>query len=380
MPLTDDGWDDLEFDDALENEQQMLKRWLGPTINLSPEGTWGKLAIKEAHQDVMEDQKLKDVHDGSSTLQANAVNLDRRGSNVGVQRNMAQSSVAYLTVTGDPGYLIVADTRFLSEDGTEFLNARDVQLDADGNGTLEVHSEDQADYVNVDAGTITDQAEPVENIYTVTNPMPAAGGADLETDYDYRHRILPSEVAQEGPTPAGLKVGMLNVVGVTDAKVIENKEDDADQYGNPPHTVHIYVMGGTPQDIGQKILDIAGAGVTFVGKTVVEAVDDGGKQHEVRFDQEELVNVKVNLSIQSSGVPDEDAIRQSVLDYFTSLTMGSPVVLNQLYSYLYQINGVDYVESITAGTGETLSADNIAVSDYQLAHTDESLIEVDIHA
>ncbi|WP_203642992.1 baseplate J/gp47 family protein [Levilactobacillus andaensis] len=380
MPLTDAGWVELTFDDALENEQQMFKRWLGPDIDLSPEGFWGKLAIKEAHQDVTEDQKLEDVYDGGSDLQANGVNLDRKGSNLGLQRNMSQSAVAYLTVTGEPGYLIAADTGFLSDDGTEFASARDVQLDSDGNGTVEVHSDDQAAYVNVDANTITDQAEPVESIYTVTNPKPATGGADLETDYDFRHRIIPNESAQEGPTRDGLKVGMLNVVGVTDAKVIENKSDTADKYGNPPQTVHIYVMGGLPQDVGQKILDIAGAGVTFVGKTVIEATDDSGNQQEVRFDQEELVDVKVSLSIQSSGAPDEDAIRQSVLDYFTNLTMGDSVILNQLYSYLYQINGVDYVESIIAGTGDTLAADNIAVNDYQLAHTTDDLIEVTVHA
>lgn len=380
MPLTDDGWVELEFDQALINEQQLIKSWIGPNVDLSPEGFWGKLAIKEAHQDVLVDQQGEAVYDGGSALQANGVSLDRQGSNIGVARSLSQSAVANLDVTGDPGYLIAADTKFTTGDGTVFLSARDVQLDSKGKGQLAVYSEDQAAYVNADANSITEQDEPVENIYDVTNPQPASGGADLETDYDYRHRILPNESAQEGPSRNGLKVAILNVTGVTDAQVIENKTGDVDAYGNPPYSVHIYVMGGQPQAVAQKILDVAADGTTFVGDTVVSAVDDGGEPQEIRFDQEQLVDIKFSLSIQSNTTVDEDAVRQSVLDYFTNLEMGQTVILNQLYSYLYQIDGVDNVESITAGTGSTLGTANIDIKDYQLAHTTDDLIEVKVHA
>lgn len=378
MPLTDNGWEQLEPDAALAAEQTDLKTIFGQEIDLSPHAPFGKLAQKEADKDVEIDQQLEMNYDAAFISQSDGVSLDRNGDNLGIQRNLSQNAVAYLTVTGTPGYVVPADTEFMTEDGTSFDNADDTQLDADGNGTLTVYSEDTAAYVNVDANTITVQAEPVEDIFTVTNEKPATGGADLETDYDYRRRLLPSKTATENGTRAGLKVAMLNVTGVTDAQVIPNTDDTVDQYGNPPHCIHIYVMGGQPDAIAQKIVDVAGAETLFVGKTVGNAVDDGGHPIAIHFDQEELVNVKFKITIQTNSEVDEDAVKQSILDYTENLTMGDPVILNQLFSNLYQTNGVDYVAAITAGTGDTLGTDNITMADYQLAHTDEDLITLEV--
>ena len=380
MPLTDNGWEELTLDQATANEQTRFKAFLGQGTDVSPASTWGKVIAKEAQADVDEDHHAEMVYDSGYVSQSDGVSLDRLADNFGAMRNNSQSAVVELQVTGTPGYVVPAETEFMTADGTSFINGSDVQLDQDGNGTLATYSEDEAEYANVDAGTITEQAEPVEDIFTVTNAKAATGGADLEQDYDFRQRVKQNETAKENGTKDGLKVAMLNVTGVTDAQVIPNKEDTVDAMGNPPHCVHIYVMGGQPNAIAQKILDVAGGETLFVGKTVGTAIDAGGHDVPIHFDQEELVNVKFAVTIQSNSDVDEDAIKQSILDYLDSLGMGAPVVINKIYAYLYQIDGVDYVESITAGTGDTLGADNIAVTDYQLAHSTDDLITVEVKA
>ena len=380
MPLTDNGWEELTLDQALANEQTRFKTWLGQETDLSPHSPWGKLCMKEAQDDVDDDQQLEMVYDSGYASQADGVSLDRLASNYGLQRKLSQAAKATLQVTGTPGYLIEADTRFMTSDGTEFLNAYDTQIGEGGTTELLVYSDDEADYVNVDANTINQQAEPVEDIFDVNNAVAAVGGADLEQDYDFRKRILPNEVAAENGTKDGLKVAMLNVTGVSDAQVIRNPDGEVDSYGNPPHSMHIYVMGGDPDAIAQKILDVAGGETLFVGKSQGTAIDDSGHQVIERFDQEELVNVKFDIKIQSSSGIDEDAVKQSVLDYLGSLAMGSPVIINKLYSYLYQIDGVDYVESISAGTGDTMGTENITFSDYQLAKSTDELITLEVTA
>lgn len=379
MPLTDNGWEELELDDALDAERTRFKKYMGADMDLSDHSPWGQIVNAEAEKDVEADQRLQDNYDAAFASQSNGVSLDRVGSNFGVERNLSQSAVAMLQITGTPGYTVPAETEFMTDDGTVFISGDDLQLDTDGNGSVEAYSDDEADYVNVEANTIINQAEPVEDVFTVTNPLPATGGTDLETDYDYRHRIIPNESAKEGPNKDGLKVAMLNVDGVSDAQVIANKTDTTDSYGNPPHSMHIYVMGGQPDAIAQKIVDVAGGETWFVGKMTGNAVDSSGHPVTVYFDQQQLVSVKLNVVIQSSTTVDEDALKQSVLDYFDTLAMGQPVILNQLYGYLYQINGVDDVTSITAGTGDALTTANIKIDTYQQAQTTEDLIGVTIN-
>lgn len=378
MPLGDNGWEDLDPDDALEAERTKLKKYLGQDIDVSDHSPWGQIAQYEADKDIEADEYAHDNYDAAYASFSNGISLDRVGSNFGVQRNLSQSAVATIQITGTPGYVVEAETEFDTDDGTAFISGRDVQLDESGNGSVDVYSEDEADYVNVGANQIVNQAEPVDDVFEVTNPQPATGGADLETDYDYRHRIISNESSAEGPTKDGIKVGLMNVDGVTGVQVIANKSDTTDSYGNPPYSMHVYVMGGQPDAIAQKLVDIAGGEVWFVGKSSGTGVDDSGRSITEYFDQQQIVQIKLAITIKSSTTVDEDALRQSVLDYFDTLEMGQAVILNQLYGYLYQITGVDDVTSITAGTGDTLSADNITIDTYQQAQTTDELIGVTV--
>lgn len=380
MPLTDAGFVPLVYDTELEKQRQMLRdAFEDPTLDVSEHSTWGKIAILQTNQRLDEDEDQQAVYEAGLIGFADGVNLDRDGHNYGGQRTNATSSTTKLQITGTAGYVVPATTtEFLTEDGTTFINAYDTQIGEDGTAELTVYSEDQANYVNVNANTITIQANPVNEIDTVTNKDPATGGADLEQDYDFRRRMLLSTNSDENGTQDGLKVAVLAVSGVTDADVISNRTEDTDEYGNPPHTVHVYVMGGTPADIAQKLYDVAGADEAWVGDTAVNAYDSGGHAHEVRFDIEQQITVKFAITLKSIDGVDTDAVKQSVLDYLETRKMGDSVVLNQLYGYLYQITGVDYVTSITAGTGDMLSASDVAVSAYQLAITDDDSIEVTV--
>jgi uncharacterized phage protein gp47/JayE len=381
MPLTDDGFVPLDEATELENQRQMLRdAFEDQNMDLPEHSPFGQLAIKQTKDRLECDASLEDVYDSGLIPSAQGVSLDRLGSNYGVSRTNATPAMAKLKITGTAGYIVPATTtEFLTDDGTTFINAYDTQIDEDGTAELTVYSEDMANYVNVAANTITVQGNPVAEIDTVTNPEPAVSGADLEADYDFRRRMMINSNSMENGTETGLKVAMLNVAGVTDADVKTNRTDTVDEYGNPSHTIHVYVMGGSPADIAQKLYDVAGGETAWVGDTVTNAYDSGGRAHEVRFDVEQEIGVKLKLDLQTSSTIDEDAVKQSVLDYFETRKMGDPVVLNQLYGYLYQITGVDLVKSIQAGTGDTLGTDDITVTAYQLATTDDDSIEVTIN-
>lgn len=383
MPLTDDGFVELNEDDELEHQRQLMRdSWNDPNLDLSEHSILGNFVLKATKNRIEEDQDEEQVYDAGLIDSSTGVSLDRLAANYAASRANATSSTTKLQVTGTPGYVITADppTEFDTEDGTVFWNAYDTQIGADGTAELTVYSDDQADYVNVNANTITVQANPVDEIETVTNKDPATGGADLQTDYDLRRQMLLSTSATENGTADGLKVALMNVAGVSDAQVISNRTEKVDSYGNPPHTVHCYVMGGTPADIAQKLFDVAGADQAWVGDTAVNAYDDGGHAHEVRFDVQQQVTIKFALVLKSAGGVDEDAVKQSVLEYIETLQMGDPVILNQLYGYLYQVDGVDYVNSISAGLKDPLGTTDVAVTAYQQAISDDDSIEVTVNA
>lgn len=379
MPLTDSGWVELTEEDALTKLQTMWREVMGPEWDLSPHSPEGQLLAEIAKRDVEVDQRGEVAYNNGHITDAVGVSLDLLGPNYGVERKAPNSAQVQLQITGEPGYLIDAKTEFISNDGTVFINAYDTQIGNDGTAELTAYSEDEAAYVNVDANTVTDPVNPVDEIFTVTNKNPATGGADLEMDYDYRRRMTLATSSEENGTVNGLRVAMLNLPAVTDAKIIANRSDTVDEFGNPAHTVHVYVMGGDPDDIAQKLLEVGGGETTFVGSIAKSPLDDSGHAQDIRFDVEQQVTVKFKITIESAAGVDREAINQSIIDYLETKEMGDDVIINQIYGYLYQLTGVDKVDSIEAGLGDTLGTDDVVIDDYQLARTTEDAIEVTIN-
>ena len=78
-------------------------------------------------------------------------------------------------------------------------------------------------------------------------------GQDMETDYDFRNRILLQAKANESATSNGLYTALMNTDGVKGAKIVQNVSPNKDSYGNPPYTIHFYVAGGTDSDVANTI-------------------------------------------------------------------------------------------------------------------------------
>ncbi|KRK56864.1 bacteriophage protein [Lentilactobacillus hilgardii DSM 20176 = ATCC 8290] len=327
------------------------------------------------------DEKQEDEYDSSSINFATGVSLDRLASNYGLMRKQAEQAQVTLSFIGTSGYVIVAGSVFMDDNGNEFYTLADCQLDVNGVGTTLAVSSELGDQYNVDANTITSQQQPVEEITSVTNNLPAQGGQDMETDLDFRARIKLSAIANESPTINGQYTALANTNGVTMSKIVTNLTMSTDSEGNPPKTVHIYVDGGTDQDVVDTIFNNIGGGIATYGTQSGNVVDSAGVSHTIYFDRPTSVPIFAKITVTVSDSFDksegEDDIRLALEGYIEGLEMGSKVAVNQTYADLYAVDGVTYVNVQVGTDANSLSSNDIQLENYQIATIDDSNIEVD---
>ena len=287
-----------------------------------------------------------------------------------------------LSFTGTAGYVIPTGTVFMDDRGNEFYSVDDCQLDTNGIGSTTVLSSDLGSQYNVGAGAIVNQQSPVEEIDTVTNHDAAEGGQDMETDLDFRSRLLLASNSNESGTINGIYTALMNTQGVTAVKSVYNSSaSKPDVYGNPPKTVHYYVQGGVAQDVVNTIFRVGGGGIALYGSKSGTAIDDSGEAHTIYFDrpQETPIFAKVSVKVNDSFDKNEgtDDIKAAIEGYIESLQMGSKVVTNQFFSNIYSIDGVDYAD-ISIGTDKhKLSTDNITLTAFEIPVITDDNVEVD---
>lgn len=376
MPLNDDGWQVVTYDDALINNKQRIQQIFGSDVDVSDSSIMGKIAGWLATKDVELDNSEHEVYDNASWETATGVSLDRLASSLGIQRHQAQYSQATLEITGQAGYLIPENTEFITDNGDEFLSDEDTQIGQDGKAELIVHSLNAASDTNVDAHTINQMATPVEEVETIDNPVQASGGTDLETDYDFRQRGKINADSPEGTTTNGIRTALINVNGVSSVTIQENNTKETDSHGNPANSIHAYVVGGLDDDIFQALANNVAGGATTIGKQSKE-VDVYGNKILINFDRALQKTLYFKVNLQTSDGYDEDATKQSVEDYLSDFSMGDEIIINKLYQYLYQLSGIQVVNDIQISTdGTNYSSDNIKLETYEFAVTHDENIQV----
>ncbi|MEX5737779.1 baseplate J/gp47 family protein [Bacillus subtilis] len=331
------------------------------------------------------------VYNSGFVSKSEGVQLDRLGSNSGITREPAAESVVTLSFTGEPGIVIEEQTQFTTESGIYFELIEDVVIEANGTGSGTAVSLSKGVINNVAANTITVQAEPSEGVYSVTNPEPSAGGADEETDSEFRARIKKSVEGSSASTNGGIISALLNVSGVRSANIVANNTMQTDTDGNPPKSIHAYVLGGTKDDVAQALFDSVAAGIETVGEQVVTITDASGLDHAVKFDFAREVKIYLQLDLKTNASFPIDGVSQiknnlvykiGGIDangsYYTGSQMGDDVILSQLFNAVYQVDGVSDVTIRMGKDATNLSQSNIEIEPKEVAqvHFDEIVVNL----
>ncbi|KJW12877.1 baseplate J/gp47 family protein [Levilactobacillus spicheri] len=378
-PKTYDEW-------LLAIQTELLKAEnLGPDADLSTGSYVETFAESLARQLAESDLTKQDLYDSRFVLLAEGVQLDRLASNVGISRNAAAYATTKLLIKGVAGYVIDAETMFSNNQDRYYLTEEEVTIGLDGTATVKVDAEETGEEYNCDMNTITDQVTYVEEITDVTNPTAAGGGADMETDYSLRRRVLMTQNAIKSPTPNGITTALFEVVGVRSVRYIVNS-NPPQVTGDPAYTTHLYVLGGDEQQVAQTISDNVALGITLTGDKKYDIPLDNGDVNHVAFSvgstQQICMSISVDLGDIGEMTTDDviQDIRDSIQAWMEEFNMGDKLKYTQLFGVIYDVESVSNITNLEWGTSvDNLKRADIQLDSFAIGDTSDDEIEVTIN-
>lgn len=237
-------------------------------------------------------------------------------------------------------------------------------------------------------GTLTTIVTPVVGLDTISNTEDATLGRDLESDTDFRVRILASQNIAGLATIEGIKAYLEQYVdGVTSVSIIENDTDSAIGLQDA-HSIQCVVEGGTDAAVAAGIFASKAAGINTYGLSSEVVTDTMGFTHTIEFSRPDpqyaWIKVVYTLNSEETFPTDGEAtIAANILAIGNALDSGEDIILMKFYDAINSVAGVATAvitadTTATAGGPPTYAASNIAIASNELAVFDLTRITVSV--
>lgn len=151
--------------------------------------------------------------------------------------------------------------------------------------------------------TITTPVTIVLGVVSVNNPTVATSiGSDEELDSDLKVRRRQSVSISSFGYLNGLQAALLQLDGVTDAKVYENYTSSTDANGTPAHCIWVVVDGGSSKDIAEAIYSKKCPGTNMRGDITYTITTPAETQFVAQWDEADVAPLYIKFSIQPTVV------------------------------------------------------------------------------
>jgi uncharacterized phage protein gp47/JayE len=351
--LKTEGFVRKPLDVMLSELQAGFESIFGSNVDTDPDSPDGQEiglfsgALDEAWQTIAEGVTALDPDNAEGVLQSSMVKLN------GITRNDEEFTSVVADVVGVvPNVLLAGAVAETSDTGDRFVLSADVTFT--GGADSSVWIAESAGPVPCEAATLTVISTPKPGWTSITNPAAATSiGALEEEDGDLRIRRDQSSTLGAVHAYEAITAGMLNVLGVLDAKLLVNETGSVDGDGLPAHSIRMIVEGGTDDDVAQSFWDEGTAGVERTGTSSGTASDRNGNSQTVPFSRPVDVNIWIEMTLATGpGFPADgaDQIKQAIVDYAAGIhesQIGNPdddgyqIAEDVIYSRLYiPINSV----------------------------------------
>ena len=287
------------------------------------------------------------IYNNLSIYTMKGVMLDKYGSNFNVGRLTDTYAYATVEVTGVPFAIIRKGYKVKSKQGRFYSTATNIELDSTGHGLGQVIAEDSGVAGNVGINMIMEKVTPNEQVYTITNITSASGGADIESDIDYRARLLQFFLGAENGSVNGIRRAMLSLPQVKDCKVFENNDMfDDPATGLKPGQIAVIINGLIDEVLAYKLFNTRSAGVCTTGNTEIEVVSDSGAHVTERFYSAEEKPLYIRVSditlTNSEAVDIQGQIKQSLLTRLGQYSsIGNKVNFEKVQACVYILEDID---------------------------------------
>jgi uncharacterized phage protein gp47/JayE len=227
---------------------------------------------------------------------------------------------------------------------------------------------------------------PIAGWVSVNNLTAGVSGRGLETDIELRIRRRGSIRFSGSGTVESMKARLLNLVGVTSVKILENITDIMDINGLPPKSFEVLILGGLDAEIAHMIWLVKPVGIQSVGNTELVTLDSGGNQQIVHFSRSIKVHVFVKVIITPTNdfAPESiNHIRQNIVDQILKAGLGSPIIYQSLFASVFSVDGIsNALLTIGGSLIETnippLISANINVLPSQICTSDINKITIEV--
>ena len=245
--------------------------------------------------------------------------------------------------------------------------------------------------VSLPNGAITKIVTAPTGFLSCTNLCGYVAGRLLETDVELRQSYVDKIFSRSSRMTDSIRSAILaNCAGVTAAQVYENRTNETDSEGRPPHSVEAVVDGGSNSDIAEQILATVSAGITTYGSVSVDVPGEDDDMIEVCFNRPTYIYCwfKVTLTIsKASLVPANYAelVETAIVDAMSQVENGEDVVPQQQFlpAIYEQVPGISYIDvSIYTTTSASESQPSsyplrsVEITNRQMAMTSSTRIEV----
>lgn len=373
-----------------EELDQRQKELFGDNVNLSsksPNGIFNGI-MSWALSIVW--QVLERVYNNGHTATAEGVSLDYKTVDYSTSRNPEQYAEGPVIFVGTPNATILAGTRFEKQDGTaDYALKENFTFDSLGNAVGEIVALSPGKVGNALPNTITVMSEPNSDIISLTNVEEITGGREEETDEELRNRLFQSGASNGSGTPNAVRADVLAVTGVRAANVkVNNKDIVVD--GQPPHSQHVFALGGDGQEIANALFKNY-VGLQFFGSNEYEVKDDSGNTHTIAYTPATSIDIFVDVTLTTNALFRADGVNQvkdaivkliggTATDgtVYTGLNMGDDVIYSKILAAVMSVDGVTDA-TVTLGTTENPTGTaNIPIDVAEVAQINSSDIVVSL--
>ena len=285
----------------------------GVDINLASNSPDGQLInlYAQANRDLQE--VIRQVNAGFDIEQAIGAVLDQRISLLGLVRQGATFTLQTVQITTDRALTLQGLDAFANDPdgigytiadnaGTQFILLDTFNAPSAGVYSLTFRAKDLGSITTL-PNTITNPISVVIGISGINNSSGASVvGLDGELDSTLRIRATRS-TANRAKGFIDTMIGrLLDVSGVVNAEVFENRTNAVDADGIPAHGMWAIVEGGANTDIADTIYAVLNAGADQKGSVIIDVETVNGSIFQAKFDRPTAKNLWCRFNIQKTIV------------------------------------------------------------------------------
>lgn len=378
--VTIDGFRRKTYNEILSDLQARAKEVFGDNINLSNTSFLGMWLQNEAWEIAELWELAEDVYYSPFVDTSEGSSLDGVGKYITIGRKPNTKSKGVVVIEADKGTRFPKTFRVSDENVSKvFETTKDVTVDETEVVEIPIISIHSGLDMNVEPYFITKAVNPIPGIKKIYNKEPTIGGANTETDKEFRERYYRSASKGGSSTREAVEAALLDMDDVIDAFVDEN---DTMEYLDdiPPKCLAPYAFGSEDEKIAKTILKAKAGGIRSYGTTEVLVMDSKGVEHIIGFTRPTVRYIYVRLNItKDKGYPGDDVVTRAVLNYiggedkegisYKGLKLGENVVISKIMSSVMCLQGIKDIEVEISLDGETYQITNLEIAKKEIAKT-----------